>query len=256
MVLVTNNQTSEVLKPGKQAFYLPSAPIASELSAVLGFRFFPAFSMRGNHLNATFFKQLIIKFIAIVGFISDQFVRRVFGKAAVYGILDKLYLMGRSAFHVNGDRKTRSVCDCHDLGAFATLCLANSKTPFFAGAKLPSMNASRISILPRSFRSSTNSWAIRRNTPCRTHCWNRRWHVWYGGYRWGISCQGAPVLKIHNIPLSTSRGSLGGRPLGSLGGVAATMIGSIRIHCSFVSSILIILHNQDVMSSFIAKQRV
>jgi hypothetical protein len=113
------------------------------------------------------------------------------------------------------------------------------------------MNASRISILPRSFRSSTNSLARCRNTPCRTQFWNRRWQVWYGGYRWGISFHGAPVRKIHSIPLSTSRGSLGGRPLGSLGGVDAMMIGSIRFHCSFVSSILIILHNQDAMSRFI-----
>jgi hypothetical protein len=113
------------------------------------------------------------------------------------------------------------------------------------------MNASRISILPRSFRSSTSSMAMRRNTPCCTHCWNRRWHVWYGGYRWGKSFHGAPVRRIHKIPLSTWRGSLAGRPLGSLDGVDDTMMGSIRFHCSFVSSILIILHIQDVMSRFI-----
>jgi hypothetical protein len=154
----------------------------------------------------------------------------------------------RSAFHVSGDRKTRSVCDGHDLGAFAALCLADSKTPFFAGAKLPSMNASRISIFPRLCRSSANSWTIRRKTPSRTHCWNRRWHVWYGGYRCGRSFQGAPVRKIHNIPFKTLRGSRARRPLGSLGGVNDMIIGSILFHCSFVISILILLHNQDLMS--------
>jgi hypothetical protein len=92
---------------------------------------------------------------------------------------------------------------------------------------------------------------MRLNTPCRTHCWNRRWQVWYGGYRWGRSFQGAPVRNIHRIPLSTYRGSVGRRPLGSLGGVSALIIGSIRFYCSFVMSILIILHIQKVMSRYI-----
>ncbi len=251
MVFVAYNQPPEVLKPCKQAFYLPSASITPQFPAVLGFWLFPAFTMRGDHFNTTIVKELVIKFIAVVGLVANQLVGCILGKTGVYGILNKLYLVGRSAFHVSGDRKTSSVCDCHDLGAFATLCLADSKTPFFAGAKLPSINASRISILPRSLRSSTSSMAMRRNTPCRTHCWNRRWHVWYGGYRWGKSFQGAPVRMIHKIPLRTSRGFLAGRPLGSLDGVDASIIGSIRFHCSFVSSILIILHIQDVMSRFI-----
>jgi hypothetical protein len=159
--------------------------------------------------------------------------------------------MWGSAFNVSGDRKTRSVCDCHDLGAFATLCLADSKTPFFAGAKLPSMNASRISILPRSYRSWASSCTMRLKTPCSTHFWNRLWHVWYGGYRWGRSFQGAPVRKIHKTPFKTSRGLRCFLPLGSRGSVDATIIGSIRLHCSFVISILIVLHIQDAMSSFI-----
>jgi hypothetical protein len=159
--------------------------------------------------------------------------------------------VGRSAFNVSGDRKTRSVCDCHDLGAFAALCLADSKTPFFAGAKLPSMKASRISIWPRSYRSSTSSCAMRLKTPSLTHCWNHLWHVWCGGYRGGKSFHGAPVRKIQRMPLKTSRGSRGGLPLGSLAGVNSLIIGSIRFHCSFVVSILIILHNQNVMSRFI-----
>jgi hypothetical protein len=210
------------LKPGKQALYLPSAPTTSEFSAVLGVQFFPSFAMRGNHFDTAMLKESIVKWIAVVRLITNQLIRGILSKAVVYRILDKIYLVGRSAFHVNGDRKTRSVCDCHDLGALAALCLADSKTPFFAGAKLP----------------------------CRTHCWNHRWQVWYGGYRWGKSFQGVPVCMIHNIPLRTWRGSLAGRPLGSLDGVDDTMMGSIRFHCSFVSYILIILHIQHVVSIF------
>ena len=253
MVFVSHNNSPEVLKPSKQAFDFPSTPITPELSAILGRRLFASSAVWRDHLNAAFLQKLLIKAVTVIGFIANKLVRCIPGKTTVDSCLNKLYFMGRSAFHVSCDRKTTSVCDCQDLGAFAALCLADSKTPFFAGAKLPSMNASRISILPRSFRSSTNSWAIRWKTPCRTHCWNRRWHVWYGGYLWGRSFQGAPVRRIHRIPFITSRGSRALRPLGSLAGVSETIIGSIRFHCSFVSSILILLHNQVFMSRFILR---
>jgi len=248
MVFVANNQASEVLKPGKQPFDLPSARIAAKLPTVLGALFAPLFSMRGNHFNAPIIQKPLIKSIAVIGLIANNAIRSIVRKAAVDGRLNQLYLMGRSALNVSGDRNTRSVCDGHDLGAFAALCLADSKTPFFAGTKVPSMKASRISIPPRSDRSSASPWAMRLNTPDCTHCWNRLWQVWYGGYRGGKSFQGAPVRKIHNTASKTSRGSRSLRPRGSLGRFAESIMGSIRFHCSFVSSILIVLHNQNVMS--------
>jgi hypothetical protein len=253
MVFVTNNKAPEILQPGKQTLHFPSTPIASELSAILGRGPFAAATVRRNHFNATLFEKLLIKTVAIIGFITNKLIWRIAGKTTVDGCLDKLYFMGRSAFHMSGDRKTTSVCNCQDLGAFAALCLADSKTPFFAGAKQPSMNASRISIWPRSYRSSTSSFAMRWKMPSRTHCWNRRWHVWYGGYRCGRSFQGAPVRKIHKMALRIWRESRGRRPLGSFFGVNVTITGSIRLHCSFVSSILILLHNQDLMSRFILR---
>ena len=56
------------------------------------------------------------------------------------------------------------------------------------------------------------------------------------------------VRKIHKIPFNTSRGSRPRRPLGSFLVANDAIIGSIRLHCSFVSSILILLHNQAKMS--------
>ena len=250
MVFISYYQTSEVLEPGKQAFNFPSASIATELSSVLGTRLFTILFMRRNQFNVPVFRELLIKLIAVIGLIADDPIGGIFRKAAVDSLLNQLYFMGRSAFNVSGDRKTSSVRDCHDLGALATLCLADSKTPFFAGTKVPSIKASRISIPPRSYRSCASSWAMSWKTPCLTHRWNRLWHVWNGGYLCGRSFQGAPVRKIHNIPFMTSRGSRPLRPRGSFTGVVLIIMGSIRFHCSFVSSILIILHNQNVMSSF------
>lgn len=251
MVFVANNQASEVLKPSKQAFDFPPALVATKLPSVLGALFTSVFSMRSNHFNAAFTQKPLIKSIAVICLIANNAIRGILGKAAVDGCLHQLYLMGRSAFNVSGDRKTSSVCDGHDLGAFAALCLADSKTPFFAGTKVPSMKASRMSIPPRWYRSSASSWAMRLKTPNLTHCWKRLWQVWYGGYLGGKSFQGAPVRSIHKIPFKTWRGSRSLRPRGSLRGFSDRIMGSSRFHCSFVSSILIILHNQKVMSSFI-----
>jgi len=248
MVLVTHNQTPEVLKPGEEPFDFPSAFIPAKRSSILRALSSALSAVWSNQFNAAFTQKPFIQWIAVVCLIANHSIRRLWGKAAVDGCLNQCYFMGRSALNVSGDRKTSSVCNGHDLGAFAALCLADSKTPFFAGTKVPSMKASRISIPPRSERSSTSSWTMRLKTPDLAHCWKRRWQVWYGGYRGGKSFHGAPVLKIHNIPLRTSRGSRCLRPRGSLLGFAESTMGSIRFHCSFVSSILIISHNQDVMS--------
>jgi len=226
MIFVANNQASEVLKPSKETFDFPSALISAKLPSVLGALFAPVFSMRGNHFNATFVHKALIKTIAVIGLIANYAIRSILGETAINGRLHKLYFMGRSALNVSGDRKTSSVCDGHDLGAFAALCLADSKTPFFAGTKVPSMKASRMSMPPRWYRSSASSWAMRLKTPNWTHCWKRLWQVWYGGYRGGKSFQGAPVRNIHNIPFKTSRGSRSLQPRGSLLGTSDRIMDS------------------------------
>ena len=181
MIFVSNDKPPEVLKPGKESFDFPPSPIRPQFPSILGFWFLAPFSMRRYDFNIALIKQSLIKVITVIGFVANKFIRSILGKATVYRCFNQFHFMGRSAFNVSGDRKTRSVCDCHDFGAFAALCLADSKTPFLAGAKLPSMNASRMSICPRSYRSCASSWTMRWKTPIATHFWNHRWQVWYGG---------------------------------------------------------------------------
>ncbi len=250
MIFISDHQSPEVLKPREEALDFPPTLVSPEFAAILSPRLFTPPFVGSNHFGVSFTRQSPIQSVAVVGLVANQTPRSLADEATIDGRLNQFYFMGRSAFNVNGDRKTSSVCDGHDLGAFAASCLADSKTPFFAGAKVPSMNASRMSMPPRSCRSSASSWTMRLKTPCRTHCWNRRWHVWYGGYRCGTSLQGAPVRKIHKIPLSTSRGSRAGRPRPSFLGVGEETMGSNRVHCSFVRSIPNILYNQTHMSSF------
>jgi hypothetical protein len=58
--------------------------------------------------------------------------------------------MGRCACDPKGDRQTRAVCNGHDLGALPPLRLPDSRAPFLAPAKVPSMKHSVRSMPPRS----------------------------------------------------------------------------------------------------------
>lgn len=145
MVLVTDNKAPEILDPGKKTFDLQSAKITPKLPAVMGLLFEPFHAMRRNHFNPAIIQKFLIKAIAVVCFILNELVRCMLGKTAVDGCFNQRHFMGRSSFHVRGDRRTNSVRECHDLGALATHCLVDSKTFIFAGTKVPSMKASRIS---------------------------------------------------------------------------------------------------------------
>jgi hypothetical protein len=236
MIFIPHNQATEVLKPSEEAFDIPSALHSAQRAAILGCGFLPIRTMRSNQLNPAFFAESLIKVIAIVGLITDE----AFGLGGSPGflkrLLDQRYFVWRSAGHVDGERNTAAVCNCHDLAALAPLCLPDLEPPFLAPAKEPSMKASAGLIVPRSSRSPASARRMASNTPARVHAWNQRWQVWYGGYRSGRSFQGAPVRRIQRMPFRISRGSLGGRPrppgLRREGG----MSGSTRHHCWLVRS--------------------
>jgi hypothetical protein len=122
-----------------------------------------------------------------------------------------------------------------DFRPFAALGGPHREAPFLAPVKEASMKASS----SRSFPRACNSWARTRkmpsSLPSRTHCWKRRWQVWYGGYLLGSSRHCAPVPKTHKTPLSTARGSCHGRPRPSERRFGRK-IGSIRCHWASLSS--------------------
>lgn len=98
------------------------------------------------------------------------------------------------------------------------------------------MKHSSMSILPRLFKSSARQRKTLDRVWSSTHCWKRRWHVWYEGNRSGISFQRAPERKIHKIPFSTARSSQRGRPRPSSRCCTGGSSGSIKAHCSSCNS--------------------
>jgi hypothetical protein len=237
MVFITNNKTTKVLQPGKQAFNFPSLSVSPQGSTILGGRFDTVVFVWSNHLNATFFGQPLIKFVAVVSSVTYDFIRHILKKTGIKSLINKSYFMRASTGCVNGDRKTERVCKAHNLGSFAPFGFAHTIAPFFAGAKVPSIKPSLRSMPPRSFKSWASVVSILAKTPDSVHCWKRRWQVLFGGYRSGISDHWAPVRNIHRIPLSTSLGFCGGLPDFPGCALGFGMNSAIRCHCSFVRSI-------------------
>ena len=150
--------------------------------------------------------------------------------------LDKGDFMRRSRRRVDGERKTSAVCQRHELRTFAPLGLSHSESPFLATMKVASMKHSDKSSSPRVRRSSAKASSTLRSVPSRIHCWNLRWQVWYGGKRFGKSCQRAPLRSIQSTPFITSRVSRHGLPRPSSRRGSSGINGSISVHCSSVSS--------------------
>src|ERR1043166_2113433 len=236
MVLVTHNQSSEVKKPGEEPLDFPAPCEAAEGSAILGFDA-AIFFVGSNEFGAVLLHQVLVESVAVVGFVTNQALGHLGNDAFFQGGLHQLYFRRRSAFCPQGERKTRAVCNAHDLGALAPLGFPDQAPPFLAGTNVPSTKHSLRSNPPASWRC----WArVNRSismTPERTQFWNRRWAAWKGPYRGGKSSQVAPVRRIHKIPFSTVRRSLHGRPRPSSRTASRGRIGSTIFHCWSVKSI-------------------
>ena len=134
MIFVTHHNSPKILQPRKQSLDFPSPFVATKLSPVLCFRPFPVGFVRRNQLNVESL-QLFIQRVGIIRFIADYLSRSLIGKSLTDRSLDKFNLVWRSRFRVDGDRKTKAVCHCHELRAFAPLGLSHFETPFLAETK-------------------------------------------------------------------------------------------------------------------------
>jgi len=229
-------EAAGIFQPGKEPLNFPSPGISSEFPPILGGGFFPVRSMGRNQADSSFAKSRI-KSIIIVCLITNDSSWRSADETVIKGPFSQFAFVNRGCRNMKGDRKTMAVCHCHDLGPFPALRRSNIWTPLFAPAKVASMKHSERSIFPRRLRSSASAFKSVSITPSRTHFWNHRWQVWYGGYLGRSSTQGAPVRMIQRMPLRTSLGFLGGRPR-SVPFIALGIKPSINRHCSSLRSIL------------------
>lgn len=188
-----------------------------------------------DHFYPVAFGQIAVQAVTVIGFVADQSGREGVEEAVPEDPFDKLAFVWRSAFDTNGERKTVIIGESEDFRAFAALGGPDRQAPFFAPVKEASMKASCKSSFPRARNASVRARKMRSSLPARTHCWKRRWQVWYGGYFWGNSRHCAPVPNTHRIPFSTARVSCHGRPRPSRRR-SDCKIGSINFHWASLSS--------------------
>jgi hypothetical protein len=177
----------------------------------------------------------LIERVRVVGLVANESGGELIEEAAGKNVFHKLALGRRSAFDRYGERKTVISGDSDDLGALAAAGGANGEAPFLALAKVASTNASSRFSFPCSCSRAASNRNASSNFPLRTHCWNRRWQVWNGGYFSGNSRHCAPVPNTHSTPFSTARVSCHGRPRLSARR-APRSTGSTINHCSSVNS--------------------
>jgi hypothetical protein len=188
-----------------------------------------------DHLDAVTLSQFPIQTVTVIGFVADQSRREGLEEAVSEDAFDELAFVRRSAFDTNGERKTVIIGESDDFRSLAAFSRPNREAPFFAPVKEASMKASSSCSFPRACNSSAKVRKMRSNLPSRTHCWKRRWQVWYGGYFLGSSRHCAPVPKTHKTPLRTARVSCHGRPRPSERRFGRK-IGSISCHWASLSS--------------------
>ena len=72
MRLISDNQPSEILKPGEKPFDFPAAFVSPQFPSVLSFWLCSVAAVRGSQLNAMLFQKVFIGLIAVISLVADK----------------------------------------------------------------------------------------------------------------------------------------------------------------------------------------
>lgn len=212
IMIPTNHQAAIISQPSKRSLHFPATLITSHLATIVIFLFLIVAPVRANQFHTTLCQSLS-KRVAVIGLVRDNPLR-FFSRASsafprhrnlVYRFFEQRDFRRGRRVQVVSQRNTLAVDHHHPLRTFAPFGLSDAFPPFFAGAKLPSTNASDQSSCPRSSNSARNTRQALSQTPCSSQRFKRRQQVEALGYRLGKSAHGAPVRKIHKMPSNTLR---------------------------------------------------
>jgi hypothetical protein len=170
VIFPATHQSTEVVKPGEEAFDLPTPAISAQFATILGIFPTTIVFMGRDESDAVLLPEALVERVAIIRAVTNHSFWLGLGEALLDGGFDQLRFMRRSAGDAAGDRKTMAVCDRHDFTAFSAASRADSSAPFFAELKLASIKVSERSSLPRARRSSASACNSRVRVPSRCHC--------------------------------------------------------------------------------------
>lgn len=173
---VAGNQSTKGLQPTDGAFDDPASSIAPQWTSVLCFRPDSTFSMGTDQLDAAI-GQTFSQDIAVGGPIIDQPLGDVLGDRLFEQRLDQRDFARAGGIHVDGQRKSSSIDQEHELGAFAPLGGTDEIAPLFAEANVPSAKLCSQSTAPRSSSWFNKRSQARSQRPLIDHSTKRRKQV-------------------------------------------------------------------------------
>ena len=239
-MLVSDDYASKVSEPAESSLNCISSPVSIPKAVILSVDIPMIASMSREQVD-TSFSQALAQRVAVVRLVSDYSLGAgpwpPWPLFRDFDLLECLFgepdLCWRSRVGMASQRNTLAIDHHHALCSLSPLGLSDRWTPFFAGKKLASMNASSQSSTPLASNSERKARHISFRTSASYHSFRRRQQVEGSGYLSGRSCHRAPVLSIQRIPSNTKRLSFLGRPpFGRGGGLGIR--GSIFFHCSSV----------------------
>jgi len=237
----SDNKSAIISEPGKGTFNFITTFITSHFAAIIIFLLLVVAPVRANQFN-TLCLKLPSQQVTVISFVSNQSLRSFSRTTSTFTwnsdrfqrLFEELDLRRGRRVQVVSKRNTLAVDHHHPLRALAPLGLADALAPFFAGAKLPSTNASDQSNWPFSSSSDRKARHASSQRSCSSQSLSLRQQVEGLGYLFGKSAHGAPVRRIHRMPSKTSRLSAQGLPpFFDFFGLGKSF--SIFFHCSFVN---------------------
>ena len=239
----TDNESTEVLQPGKSPLNRPSTLVSPQFTTILIFLSLIITAVRAYQFDAAL-SQSFPKRVAVISLISNNSFRVFSGTAAslpghcdfLNSRLQQLHLTRRGRIEMSTERDSLAIDHHHPLRTLSAFGLSNTRAPFLAEAKLPSAKVSSHSSWFCSSSSDKNLRQILSQTPCFSHCCNLRQQVLDDGYQSGKSFHLAPLRSIQIIPSKTSLLPIGLRPpFGDC--LCSGNSGSSFFHCSSVINV-------------------
>ena len=177
MTVPAHHQATKIANPGKGPFNFPTTLVTAQLATILQGCSLTVSAMRTNQLNAPS-PQTLAKGVGVRRLVINEARGLLFGPTATpawhryprQGSLDQVHFRCGRRFQEVSQRNTLAVCHHPPLRTFALLGGADTKSPFLAGAKLPSAKVSAQSSWP--WRSSCARKA--RHAVSQTSCSSQR----------------------------------------------------------------------------------
>jgi len=214
-----NNKAARIPQPRKSPLNLIATFITPELTAIIIFTSLVITAIRTNQFNAST-NQTLTHRVTVIAFVGNQSLRIFSRSAAAFACHSDIvqrffeerdFVRGRRV-QVVSQRNTLAVDHHHPLRSLAAFGLSDALAPFFAGAKLPSANASLQSNCPLWSSSERKALHALSHISCSSQPLSLRQHVEALEYCFGKSAQGAPVRSIQRMPSNTLRLSAHGLP--------------------------------------------